>query len=339
MDIEEDTVEEASMEDQLSAAFDEHVEEESEDGEPESNGEQSEDSPLAASADDTDTQPVEDKDVAVSPEATEKTADLETAPSSLSPAAREAWKDVPDAVKKEVAKREKDFEAGIMKYSELAKRAQGMDQMLQPYQQVMQVNGGPGQTIKGLLDVASALQLGAPAQRAQTVANLIERFGVDISALDNILSGKQPQADPSQDMRAIAQHEAQRMFQAQQQQQQQANNQQMQGEIGTELQEFGKTNEFFEDVRQQMSLLMKADSDNPNTPPMTLKGAYDVACQINPQVAEAIKIRNAGKSIAGKRKAAVSISGSPGGPGEGQALPSTMEDQLSAAWDAQTQMR
>jgi hypothetical protein len=335
----EEIIQQDDMSADLSAAWEETEDEVIEDGTDEPVGEQSESVVASESTDATDVPAVEGEDAAKDSEVIEGTADLDTPPSSLPPAAREAWKDVPKVVQEAVAKREAEYSAEIKKHWDNSKRAEGMDRMLQPYQQVMQVNGGPGRTIKTLLDVASAMQLGAPNQKAQTVANLIAQFGVDISALDNILSGQQAQADPAQDMRSIAQQEAQKMFQAQQEQQQAVQNQQLQGEIGTELQQFAQNNEFYEDVRVQMGLLMKADSDNPNTGPMSVQSAYDMACQINPQVAEAIKIRTAGQSIAGKRKAAVSISGSPGGPGEGAAIPATMEEQLSAAWDAQTQMR
>ena len=76
------------------------------------------------------------------PEAAQEVKD--DPPVGLSPAAREAWSEVPDAVKAELRKREEDYEKGIVKYADNAKRAEQMDQVLQPFNQLLAMNGGPG---------------------------------------------------------------------------------------------------------------------------------------------------------------------------------------------------
>jgi hypothetical protein len=342
MGVEEARVEyeEDTMEGTLSAALDaaeEAIEEEVVEDEPTTDAgaeleePSTEDTPEPAAIDEAGSE-------APSPEADTKETDapVDEAPNSLPPAAREAWKDVPDVVKSAVAKREKDFEAGIMKYAEGAKRAHGMDQMLQPYQSFTQMNGGPGQTIKALLDTGSVLQMGTPTQKANTVANLINTFGIDIQALDGILSGQgiPQQTQQNNDVQQAVQQAVapyQQMMEQQKAQQAQAQ-QNQQTQIGNELQQFAAANEFYKDVQGDMAdILDMASARNMNLP---LEEAYRRACLLNPEISGIIAARNSGAQVQKKRKAAVSISGNPGGT-PGAKMPDTIEEALHAAWDAQ----
>jgi len=175
--------------------------------------------------------------------------DLSTPPRSLSPTAREEWKNTPEAVKKEIAKREADFEAGIVKYSQDAQRARGMDQVLQPYQQLFAMNGGAPNVLPGLLQTASVLQMGTPQQRAGRIADLIKQFGVDIRMLDEVLVGQAPKDDPVQ--RAVNEAVAPYQQHMEQLQRQQAQQQQYeQQQVGQEISQFAADprNEFYNDV-------------------------------------------------------------------------------------------
>lgn len=254
--------------------------------------------------------------------------DEDKPPAGLAPAAREAWKDVPDAVKAEIRKREQDYERGVMKYAEGAKRAQAMDKVLSPYSQFFAMNGGPGQTIPGVLQTASVLQMGSPIQKAQTVAQLIKQFGVDVSTLDGLLVGEQPQADPNQ---MVAQLVDQRL-QAFQQQQQAQQAQRAQQAIGSEIDQFSNDpkNEFYNDVSGDMADLLEVTANRGQA--MTLQEAYERACAMNPQVSQILAARKAQSSVNTKRKAAVSVTGSPGGPGTSEA-PNSLRSALEQAWD------
>ncbi len=100
----------------------------------------------------------------------------DTPPVSLPPAAREVWKDTPAAMKAAIAKREKDYEAGIVKYAGDAKRAQQMDQVLSQHQHYFAMTNEPvGKTVNDLLSVASNLYMGPPHVKAQIVAGLINQ--------------------------------------------------------------------------------------------------------------------------------------------------------------------
>jgi len=274
----------------------------------------------------------------VIPEGTQESQsglDLATPPKGLSLEAREAWADVPDAVKSEIAKREQDYSNGIQQYANNAKRAEAMDQTLRPYQQFFQVNGGAGQTIEGLLQTGSVLQMGTPQQKAQTVANIIKQFGVDITALDGMLVGapvsKEMQAQQqvqdmvNQQLQPIQQQLQQ--YQQREMQEQQA----MQAEMGNTIQQFANdpANEFYSDVQGDMADIM--DMAAARGQKLGLKEAYDKACLMHPTISQITQNRQAQAAVQQKRQAASSIYGGPGGTQATQ--PGSITAALNDAWD------
>jgi hypothetical protein len=260
-------------------------------------------------------------------------------PVGLSLEAREAWNDVPDAVKADIVKRENDYAAGIEKHRHNSSRAEAMDRTLQPFQQMFQINGGAGNTIKGLLESGSTLQMGTPIQKAQTVAGIIKQFGIDIKTLDSMLVGEAPSQE-SQQQNQFQQMINQQMAPVQQQlqgyqQREQQQHQQQQQYINQEINSFGATHEFYHDVRGQMADLMDMAA-NANRE-MNMEEAYNLACSATPQIAGIMSGRANQQTVAGKRQAASSIQGSPGGAGATAAPNSTMA-ALNAAWDNAGQM-
>ena len=196
MNAEAEVNDDTDIANDLSAAYDELVGEDDD-------GHEEIPSDVGGRAEDTDTDPpggstpADDPGVSGdserSPPASEgsPTPDLDAPPKSLSPEAREAWKDTPASVKADIAKREADYAKGIEKYRDNAHRAEAMDHAIQPFQQYLAMQGQPpGQTLHSLLQTASALQMGSPVQKAQTVAQLINQFGVDIGTLDGLLAGE-----------------------------------------------------------------------------------------------------------------------------------------------------
>lgn len=264
---------------------------------------------------------------------------LDTPPQGLSPEAREAWKDAPEAIQKAIVQRERDYEAGIVKYSQNAKRAEAMDRSLQPYAQLFAMNGGASQTLPGLLTTASQLQMGSAPQKAEAVANIIKQFGVDIRTLDNLLVGKgappevQQQSEVQQAVQqAVApyQQQMQRIQQQQQYEQQQA-----QQQVSGELQDFAQNSEFYNDVRMEMADLMDMAANRGRR--MSLEEAYQTACMSHPQIAKVMQGRQSQQSVAQKRQAASSIHGSPGGAMSGNA-PNSVAQALNDAWDSAGRM-
>jgi len=258
------------------------------------------------------------------------------APKSLSATAREAWRDTPQAMRDEITKREADFQRGIQKYAENANRAEAMDNVLAPYQQLFAMNGGAQETLPGLLQTASVLQMGSQPQKAQMLANLIQQFGVDIPTLDGVLSGQGvPQEMQQQDavqqavQQAIAPYQQQ--LQQQRVQQEQAVQYQQQ-EIQSDIQRFASDpkNEFYNDVRSSMADIMDLAANQGRE--MTLGQAYQTACQLNPEIAKIQAARQSARAAQQARRAGSSISGTPGGQGDVMA-PDSMRGAIEDAWD------
>lgn len=251
------------------------------------------------------------------------------APKGLSPAAREVWNDVPEAVKADIAKREQDFERGIQKYAEAAKRADGMDRALAPFGQLMSMNGGPQNVLPGLLQTASQLQFGTPQQKAGMVANLIKQFGVDIQALDHILVGEQPpEGQPPQQNIQEQINQAVQQAMAPMYQQQQAGQQQR---IASEIDEFAQKAEFWGDVQGDVADIMEISANQGRQ--VSLEEAYNRACMMRDDIRQILDARKSQQAVQQRKPAAVSVSGAPSGDTAPPA-PQTIAEHLSAAWDA-----
>jgi hypothetical protein len=263
----------------------------------------------------------------------------ESAPVSLPPDAREVWKDTPAAMKAAIAKREKDYEAGIVKYAQNARRAEQMDGVLGQYQQYFATTGEPiGNTINTLLRTASSLHMAPPIQKAQIIAGLIGQYGVPIDVLDNLLAGEnvphgtqQTDAIDQRIQQAVApfqtllqQMERQKVRERQQQQQQQAR-------IATELQQFAAKNEFYNDV--SMDMAKELDEASRREVPMSLDEAYDRACWTDPKIRQ-IRLARDRAPTPGQQRAASTLQGTPGGPGS-QQEPDDLQSAIRAAWDTQ----
>ncbi len=264
---------------------------------------------------------------------------IDAAPQGLSLEAREAWSDVPDSVKADIVKRENDYARGIEKHRANTQRVQAMDKSLQPYSQLFAMNGGAGNTLPGLLQTASQLQMGSAPQKAAAVANIIKQFGVDIKTLDNMLVGEAPSQEVQQQsavqeqiQQAIAPYQ-QHMAQIQQQQQAQA--QQAQQVVASEVSNFGSQHEFYNDVRMEMADLMDMAANRGRQ--MTMEEAYNTACQSHPQIANIMKNRVSQQSVQQKRQAATSIHGTSGGSMSADA-PNSVAAALNDAWDSAGRM-
>jgi len=299
----------------------------------------------AAKSDEGDEKPAEPGDTDdVSAEAAdeggkEEKPDVLSAPVGLPPEAREAWKDTPPVMQKAIAKREQEFNVQLQKSAEGAKRAEGMDRALQPFQQYLQMNGGNSH-IGTLLQAGATLQMGSVQQKAQMLASLVmDTAGGGpelIDALDSMLVGNAPasptglQADPDYQREVAENRKFRAEYRQNQQYQQQQDTQRLQTEIGAFAED--PQNEFYGDVSNDMITIYNVDSAN-NGPKKSMKEVYDQACRANPAISTIIASRKAASEIAGKRKAATSITGGPGGPGgtPDQSLRATIVDAYENA--------
>lgn len=180
------------------------------------------------------------------------------APGTWTPAAREHWNSVPQEVREEVLKREREVSRAMTQSSQARQFQQEFHQAIQPYMANIQAQGAtPVQAIQTMFNIDHQLRSGPPASKAQLVAALCRDFGIDLELLDHALAGVQP---PASKTSGIDPAEVQRLVQAQlapfQQSMQQQNQNLMAeiaGEVDTELSTFASTHEFYNDVKEDMA--------------------------------------------------------------------------------------
>lgn len=336
-----------TISDHLEAAFDEAEQEEQAEtpeemaaeiaaepiNEPDTTGEGEVDN-----APDTGLEPQEEAPEVVAEAEKEQEPSVEI-PEYLSPEAREAWKDTPDAIKAEYATREANYQRGIEKYKQDAGRAQQIDQALAPHSQIIAMNGGAGKFIPDLLNAAAALQLGTPQQKAQAAANIINQFGVPIEELDGVLVGAAPTPEATQASQLEQMLEQklapvqQFMGQMNQNAQQQQNQQREQ--INNELAAFAQKNEFYTDVRGEMADML--DMAGKRGVEMSLQDAYNRCISLRPDIQNIVNARQSQAQVQQRTAAASSISGSPGGSGRQQA-PNDTRSILESAWPVEEKL-
>jgi hypothetical protein len=271
------------------------------------------------------------------PAATDQPDDLAAAPVSWTPAAREAWKDLPEPVKQLVHKREREIQTALEDGKEYRKMGEGLNHTLNNYADVMQAEGvaDPIQGIEHMLTVMRTMHRGSAQLKAQILAGFVNTYNVDVRALDEVLSNtpaayRQPEPElPPQLQSKLSQYD---QMMAYLQQQQAAEQQQSYQAATSEVAQFGTQKEFFNDVREQMADLIEFYAQRGED--LSLADAYDRACAMNPEISQVIRQRELQKNIAGKRRAASSISGRPASAG-GNPAPDTIRDALLNAFEGE----
>jgi len=279
------------------------------------------------------------------PEAVEAkpSGDSIKAPIDWGPQDREAWSKIPRHLQEKVMSREKELNTMMQTTADARKTHEQFGQLSQQYGSVLAGIGGdtPMETTKALFDTVANLRMGTPIQKAQTIADLISSFGVDINTLDSALVGAAPTQGQQQNTQMEAML-AERMapFEAMLGQQnalkQQEITQREENAVG-EVQKFAETAEFLADVRVDMADFI--DMASARNQPMTMQDAYNKACALNPQIqavlaqrAQHAKLTSNSNTMASKHLASSSITGGKGGGG-GSGASGSMRDALSAAWD------
>ena len=262
------------------------------------------------------------------------------APAGWSPQQREEWSKIPPNIQKHINDRETEIAQHMEHTSTARKTHDRMAQLGQSFAPVLAAEGvsDPLQAVEGLFNTVAQLRMGTAEQKAQTVAGLIDHYGIDITTLDNALVGSQTPAPNAEMERLLDQRMApvnQLMQQLQQaeQSQQQATVQQAQQTVD----QFAPNAEFLNDVRHDMADLIDLAAKRGQK--MEIKEAYDKACALNPQVSQVIDQRKQQEALTGrtaalqgKQLAASSLNGRRGGtPSSGG--PMSMREQLNSAWD------
>lgn len=260
---------------------------------------------------------------------------LDKAPVNWSAGARESWKDLPDAVKAQVQKREIEMNKALQGGSQSRKSGEAFDKLSDRYASVIAAEGiqSPLEGYERVLQTMSTMRMGSPQQKASQIAAFITAYNVDIGMLDDMLVGKtgEPNGPNAHLSKLIDERMApvnQLLDRVNQAEAQRTDTVAADAKKGVDV--FSTTAEFIEDVRMDMADLMDLAANRNEV--LTLKQAYDKACMMNPEVAKIIQTRNTSNSIEAKRKAAASIKGRKSGAGGGKGDLS-MRAQIAELYD------
>ena len=261
-------------------------------------------------------------------------------PQSWGVAEREGWGTLSPEIQNQISKREAEIQKALTHTGEARKFHEEFNQAVQPYLGFIQAEGGtPMSAFNNLMQTAATLQAGAPQQKAQRVAELINHYGIDIQMLDTLLSGQTPESSDDARLGQMLDQRLQPMMKSLNQFEEnrvQATQQEEQRNT-LALDEFFAQNEFSGDVRHEMADLMEMAGRRGQT--LDLKGAYEKALLLRPDIQQVITQRKAAanaqtnkQAIQDKSRAAVSIPGGDAMQG-GTPPPDTMRDAIVAAME------
>lgn len=234
------------------------------------------------------------------------------------------WNKASPVLQQALLRRSEEMHRGLEQYRAPAQFGQRMAEAFKPYEQTLQqLNVSPDVAVGKLLQVDSALRYGTPEQKAATLANLAQTFGVDIG-----LAQSMPAPDPNY---MALQNQIQQL-QGFINQQQRTQAEREQEALNSEISKFAEGREHFETVREDMAALLQAGRAT------DLNDAYEKAIWANPSVRAALiakqqadaaaKAEKERKAQEAKRASAVNVTRKgtvPAGTSIG-----TMEDTIRA---------
>ena len=254
------------------------------------------------------------------------------APAQWKPAVREKWNALPREVKEEIIRREGDSMRLIGSVGPKIRLADEVGQHLSEFlPQLQQAGIQPSAFIGDLFASVKALSKGNPMERAETIANIVQSYGVDLKVLDHVLT-QRIQAGPNDAAARRAMAQAQAVLQQQKQGQQQQTEVQTQKALAAFAAD--PKHEFLDDVRDLMADLIEAGRAK------TLEDAYAAAIWAHGDTRKILLQRDAEARAAAKgqranaaRRASSAVHGSPTTSGAAGNENLTLRETISQAFE------
>jgi len=243
-----------------------------------------------------------------------------TPPQSWKPAVRDHWAKIPAEVQQEIHRREREIATGLRDAAQARKFTQDFYDVVSPFAQFIEADRAtPLQAVQNLMRTSATLRVGTPMQKAQTAAEIIRNFGVDIAMLDGLLAGQNVNSPLDPIMQAVDQRLAPvNQLLQQLRQNQGAQQQQLAQAADTDIETFAADakNEFFLDVKDTMADLLEIAAKQGKK--LDLQTAYNRAILMHDDIAEVVQERSlrsraeaASAAARNARRKSVSISGAP----------------------------
>lgn len=248
------------------------------------------------------------------------------APQSWKPAARDKWANLPPEVQAEAIRIDREVKQVLEQSAPARKFQENFERTLTPYMPMLRAGGAdPLNAIQNMAQTFHTLQSGTTEQKARLIFEAMRANRIPVEAINTYL--QDPDAAPPQQAAAPVQQqddvEARVMQRIHAQQAQ------------TFWADFATKHEFFQDVRADMGLLMKAAAESGRQ--MTPEDAYNRALALNDSVQEALAQRKQAAAATQQsqaatqaRAAAVSVRSQPAGVTPPRKLES-IEDYVAAA--------
>lgn len=271
---------------------------------------------------------------AVSPAPSAASTELK-APAQWKPAVREKWNALPREVQEEVLRRESDSMRLIGSVGPKIKMADEIQGHIAPFLPSLTENGvAPSAFINDVFTSIRALSQGDAQARAETVANIVQAYGVDLPTLDRILTSRLT-APPEVLQARVATARANAVIHQQTVGVEHQNA--MEAERAIVAFAADPKHEFVDDVRGMMADLIELGQAK------SLEDAYNAAVWANPDTRKILLTREAQSRAAVKtnravaaRRASSSVRGAPSVPGavtNGAAAGATLRETIAAAID------
>jgi len=286
----------------------------------------------------TQEQPTPTAEPAGDPKAPQVATELK-APSQWKPEVREHWNKLPRAVQEEIHRREADGMRLIGSVGPKIRIADEVHGHIAPFAERLTQNGvTPSAFLGDVFSTIKNLAGGSPEQKAEVVANIVQSYGVDLRALDAVLTRRISTPPEIMQARQLAAR-AQMVLQQNSRQSEQV----VQQQADAVVQQFqaDPKHEFLDDVRHLMADLVESGRVN------NLEDAYSAAVWAYPETRKILLQREAQQRATAKnsravaaRRASSSVSGTPSLPGSATPVngSASLRDTIEAAFDEHTSL-
>lgn len=269
-------------------------------------------------------------------------------PAGLSVTAREHWASLPPAMQQEIHRRETDMQRFVNDTAYSRQVGDAFTRAVQPFQMAIQAEGtDPITAVTNLMQFASRMRMGTPAEKASTLAQLVKVYGVDIRALDDALVGAAPTpqsaADP-QYVQQLVQQQLAPLYQAAQQRQQ-AMAAQTDAAVRSEMEQFAADpkHEYFNDVRGMMGDMIEVAQRQGIA--LSLAEAYQRSTMLHPEISRVMLARQQGvnaqqltAAARNAKSAAVSVRGTAPVGNPNGVEPSSIRESIEAAIESHSRV-
>ena len=237
-----------------------------------------------------------------------------TMPKSLRMELQPHWEKAPHELLSAVNQREADYEKSIAQYKTRDAEAKSITDLFEPYQWMLRNEGAtPQSAIAPLLQTAAILRTGSPAQKAQSVAQVMQQFGIPLEHIQQLFNEEAPQQDNQYNQLAQQVQQLTQHISNSQHQQNQQNN----ARVHSEIAKFASNPAFthFEALQPKMITLLEnpgilGDISNLSDGEK-LKVAYDVALRLDDTIPQFAQQQNVVQQVQKAKAAAIQVRGAP----------------------------